>query len=117
MAGKNQASHSTLLPISYRDTQLAYFIHDGTIYSVINAPASIFREAITSAMDARRLSVLTGAIQEANDLLNGDLDSLGRWWLLGYVALRHTSHPLKLFFSKQDVEQARCRNGDPSASH
>jgi hypothetical protein len=106
MAGRPQGSHNTPIPISYRQVQLAFFIHDGTIYSVISAPASLFREVIRDAMDTTRLTVLSGAIEEANGLLNGDLGTLERWWLLAYVALRHTGRPLKLYFSKQEAVQA-----------
>jgi hypothetical protein len=92
--------------IPYRKVKSYWFIHDNTVYSVQSAPAEVFKAAILAAMDTGRLSVLTGAIEEARDILAGELDLFARWWLLSYVALQNTDNPLKLYASRGEAEQA-----------
>jgi hypothetical protein len=93
-------------PISYQKAAVSYFIHEHTVYTVDSAPSEVFKAAIEKAMDTRQLSVLTGAIEEAHDILAGDLDLFARWWLLSYVALQNTARPLKLYASVGEAERA-----------
>lgn len=103
----SQASHNTPISLSYRQAMHSYFIHDNLVHSVTNAPSDIFKAVIEQAMDTKRLSVLCGAIQEAQSILNSeDLDLFARWWLLCYVATQHTAHPMKLYGSRGEAEHA-----------
>ncbi len=92
--------------IPYRQIKSCWFVHDGKIYSVASAPSAIFKAAIEKAMDTKQLSILTGAIEEAREVLRGDLDLFARWWLLSYVALQNTAKPMKLFGSLSEAEEA-----------
>jgi hypothetical protein len=98
--------HSNPAPISYRQAQRSYFIHDGQVHSVAAAPASIFKAAIEQAMDTKRLVVLSGALQDIKDVLSGPDDLFSRWWLLCHCGLRFTAKPMTLFGSKEDAVQA-----------
>jgi hypothetical protein len=98
--------HSNPAPISYRQAQRSYFIHDGQIHSVSQCSASIFKEATLAAMDTKRLSVLSGAIQDIKDVLGGPDDLFSRWWLLCHCGLRYTAKPMILYAGRDQAEQA-----------
>jgi hypothetical protein len=98
--------HSNPPPISYQQAQRAYFIHGGQVLSVAAAPSSIFKSAITAAMDTKRLTVLSGALQDVRDVLSGPDDIFSRWWLLCHCGLRFTAKPMRLFGSRREAEQA-----------
>jgi hypothetical protein len=100
------SAHSNPPPISYQQVQRSYFIHDGQVHSVAAAPASIFREAIEQAMDTKRLTVLSGALQDIKDVLSGPDDLFSRWWLLCHCGLRFTAKPMTLYGSRGEAEQA-----------
>ena len=59
-----------------------------------------------ASMDTKRLSVLSGALQDIKDVLSGPDDLFSRWWLLCHCGLRYTAKPMKLYGSKGEAEQA-----------
>jgi hypothetical protein len=88
---------SLLPPIDIEDARHCYFVHNGDVYSVKNAPDAVFRAAVLS------LAPYWCSAPQYAPLLADDIDLYSRWYLL--CSLSDSHRPMKLYASRESAEQ------------
>jgi hypothetical protein len=79
----------------------SWFIHNGTAYSVKDAPTSVFRSAVLAMMPGWRQCA-----QYCHVLRQSDIDIYARWWLL--CCLVDVKKAITLYMSRDEAEQELC---------
>jgi len=89
--------------IDYKDTQHAYFIHQGAVYNVATAPSHIFKAAVLEKLPNWLFH------DEYGPLLRQDtLELYERWFLL--CEMRYAPRKLQTYKSRAEAEQ-KCKVG------
>jgi hypothetical protein len=86
-----------LPPIDILDARHGYFVHNGDVYSVKNAPDDIFRAAVLS------FAPYWCSAPQYAPLLADDMDLYSKWYLL--CALVDSNRPMVLYQSRESAEQ------------
>ena len=99
MKNKRKAYQHYLPKVDYKAARRAWFTHDGTAYSVVSAPASVFSAAVLARYPKWKYSDGHMAV-----LKQDEIDYHERWWLL--CCLGDNKCKLTLYESREAAEQA-----------
>ena len=96
---KREYSKPMLPPIDIVDAKHGYFVHNGDIYSVSEAPDTVFRAAVLALAPHWLFRN-----DEHGALLGSEIDFYARWWLL--CELADTDRPMPLHASREAAERS-----------
>lgn len=99
MKQKGTAYQHYLPKVDYKTAKHAWFTHDGNPYSVVEAPASVFRSAVlVQSPHWKRCDEYCHVLQQ------DELDYQTRWWLLN--CLSDAKRELRLYATREQAERA-----------
>jgi hypothetical protein len=98
MKRKNIAYTHYLPKVDYKDTKRSWFTHDGTAYSVVEAPSHVFSAAVLARYPKWKYSDGHMAVLKQDDIGYHE-----RWWLL--CCLADNKHGLALYGSREQAER------------
>jgi hypothetical protein len=77
----------------------SWFIHNGTAYSVKDAPTDVFKSAVLAMMPGWRQCAQYCYVLKSKE----DIDIYARWWLL--CCLKDAKKAITLYASRDEAEQ------------